>query len=164
MTDEAEEAREAKRHITFSVPDDPVLLAAFGEVSILHGHVDYMLKMFIKNLTGMTLQGTRGYTARWSSKRLREKVLKLATKLPAEDASDLSALIDRCEDLSEKRNSLIHGLIGKEGDGEHVMASDIGRFAPLPSTAEINTWAHDLENLRSEMVGFLTMVIWRLGR
>ena len=53
--EEADEAAEAKRHITFSVPDDQVLLSVFGEVAILHGHVDYMLKMFIKNLTGMTL-------------------------------------------------------------------------------------------------------------
>jgi hypothetical protein len=153
--------------VTFSIPNDPPWLAAVGEVAILHGHVDFMLKMFIKNLTGRTRQEALDFTARWSSWKLREEVLELGKKLPS-DASraGLTALMDRHKDLTDKRNSIIHALIGKEErDGEHVMASDTGAFGPRPSVEELNGWCDQLEKLRNELVKFLTRTIWlHIGR
>jgi hypothetical protein len=147
--------------VTFSIPDDPPWLAAVGEVALLHGHVDYMLKMFIKNLAGLPWQEARNHTARWSSSSLRKEVLKLGRRLPT-DASraELTALMGRHEDLSGKRHSNIHALIGKEeGDGEHVMADDTGPFGPRPSVDELNDLCDELQKLRDDLVIFLRYTI-----
>lgn len=44
--------------MTLYMPPDPDLRAAFGRVSIGYGHLDYMLRMMIKTLAGIT--GDRG--------------------------------------------------------------------------------------------------------
>lgn len=64
MKKHADEATEAKRHIVFSGPGDTEWLAAYGMVSVFHGHVDHVLKMMIKNLSGKSWQEARVYTAR----------------------------------------------------------------------------------------------------
>lgn len=166
--DQADEAQESKRNIGFSVPHDrPDFLAAFGVVAILSGHVDYLLKMMIRNLGHMPFQQARKHTARWSSSRLREKVLKLAklTNMAPASCAELTALLARCEGLSEKRNALIHGLIGEELDGNYVVASDVGRFEPLPTVGDLKDWADALIDLRGELNRFLVATIWpHVGR
>ncbi len=42
--------------ITFHVPGDKELLAAFGEVALVHEHLNHILRMTIKTLAGLTPQ------------------------------------------------------------------------------------------------------------
>lgn len=157
MNDEVDEAAEAKRHITFSVPDDPSLLAAIGELSIRHVHVDYMLKIMIKNFSGMALQPARIGLMRVPSWKLRKRVMELARDkgLPSRETALLEGLIETCRTLTSKRNRIAHGLVGKELDGDHVMAGDVGAFGPMPTLTELQQWSGQLEALRITMVDFL---------
>jgi hypothetical protein len=162
-----DEAAEAKRHIGFAIPEDSALLAAFGELAISHTQLDYVWRMMIKNLDGLAFQKAREETARVSSFRLREWVLKSAgnAALPAEDLATLQKFVNRAEALAERRNGMIHGLVGKELDGEYVIASDIGMFDVLPTAAQVTYWARCLQQLRDEANRFSAEVIWpHVGR
>jgi len=41
--------------VSFHVPKDQALLGAFGEMALCHEHMNYILKMTIKMLFGVTL-------------------------------------------------------------------------------------------------------------
>jgi hypothetical protein len=59
----------AKKSLTvgYHVPDDPALLAALGEISIKHGHLDHILKMMLLTFTGVRPQEAMDATAGESS-------------------------------------------------------------------------------------------------
>ena len=50
-----------------AVPGDTQLLQAVGEVAILHGHLDYILRVTIKTVADVSLQQALDATARAGS-------------------------------------------------------------------------------------------------
>jgi hypothetical protein len=103
---------EETRHIVFHDSTDQELLAVIGSVAMAHGHVDYMLKMAIKNFKGKSIQQARVTTARVPSWKLRRGVLNAAQEkqLPVAHMSRLEQLLERCKLASDKRNAVIHGI------------------------------------------------------
>ena len=68
-----------KLEVGFHIPvEDRELLAALGEISLLHGHIDRVMKLLIKTFSELTIQEVMDATARESSWNLREWVKKLA--------------------------------------------------------------------------------------
>ena len=60
--------------ITFHVPEDKDVLAAFGEVALRHEHMNHILKMTIKSLMDLTPAEALEATAYESSGQLRDRV------------------------------------------------------------------------------------------
>ena len=123
----------------FHVPADPEQLRAFGAVSIRHGHLDHVLRMTIKTLEGITPEQAMEKTKRIGSAKLRKWIRREALKVLGEgDAFDqLQALLSRCRDLTERRNDVIHGTIGKELDGEPQMRSEDNRWVHCLARANL---------------------------
>ena len=70
----------ATKMVTFHVPDDQELLAAFGEVALRHEHMNHILKMTIKSLAGLTPAEALAATKYEGSGQLRERIRKIARK------------------------------------------------------------------------------------
>ena len=62
----------------FHVPEDPGLLAAFGEVALRHEHLSHILRMTIKTFAGVEVNEALDATAFDGASMLRERVRKLA--------------------------------------------------------------------------------------
>jgi hypothetical protein len=135
--------------ITFHVPSDEGLLAAFGQVALRHEHMNHILKMTIKSLTGVTPAEAIAATMFESSAYLRERVRKIARKRLGEGTAlvKLQAILAQCQRLTERRNDLVHGLWAQELDGEAHVRDAYGGTKPLPTVEELRTLARELEQL-----------------
>ena len=137
-----------KKLVSFHVPDDPAVLAAFGEIALRHEHLNYILRMTLKTLAGITPAEAIAATKYESSRQLRDRVRTLARKRLGEGAPllKLQAMLTVCETLTEKRNDLVHGLWAKELDGDAHIRDAEGKARPLPTVKELQDLAKEIEN------------------
>jgi hypothetical protein len=135
--------------ITFHVPSNERLLAAFGEVALRHEHMNHILKMTIKSLTGVTPAEAVAATTFESSAQLRERVRKIARTRLGDGAAlvKLQAILANCRRLTERRNELVHGLWAEDLVGEAHVRDAYGGTKPLPTVEELRTLARELEQL-----------------
>ena len=139
--------------IMFHVPSDARLLAAFGEVALRHEHMNHILKMTIKSLTGVTPADAIAATMFESSSQLRERVRKIARKKLGDGAAlvKLQAILANCKRLTERRNELVHGLWAQELDGDAHVRDAYGDARPLPTVEELHSLARELEQLTGRL-------------
>ena len=139
--------------IAFHIPDDPALLAAFGEVALRHEHMSHILRMTMKSLAGITPLAATAATMYEGSRQLRDRAKTLARKRLGEGAPlmKLQALINACGALSDERNDLVHGLWAKELDGEAHIRNAFGKVRPLPTAQQLKDLANRIESLTSSL-------------
>jgi len=133
--------------MVFHVPDNPEWLKAFGRVSVVHTHLDHILRMLIKTLANVTVEVALNATDGEGSAALRQRIKKLAKQRLGEGAALLGVqdIVERCKRVTERRNSLIHTTIAIDWLDTEAMLYRAGRpAAPLPTT-------QDLESLEKEM-------------
>lgn len=154
--------------ISFHVPTDQSLLSAFGEVALRHEHMNHILKMTIKSLTGVTPGEAIAATMFESSAQLRDRVRKIARKRLGDGAAlvRLQALLGHCKRLTERRNELVHGLWAQELDGEAHVRDAYGGTKPLPTADELLALAREMEQLTGQfnferLEGFLKQALER---
>ena len=144
----------APRTMGFHIPEDPELLKALGTVSVCHAHLDYILKMLIKTLAGLSIEDALDATARDGSALLRDRARKLAKmKLgEGEPLLLLQAILERCGRATAQRNELIHNVIISEIDSdEAVMQTADRKRKPLPAISDLDSLASELIALRGEI-------------
>jgi hypothetical protein len=136
------------KFVRFHVPEDQALLAAFGEMSLRHEHMNYILKMTIKTLAGITLAQALAETKYKGSRQLRNRIKTLARKALGNGAARLTlqALLHTCEALTEKRNNLVHGFCAKELGGEARLSDAHGNQRPLPTVDDLHALAKAIES------------------
>jgi hypothetical protein len=83
--------------IYMHVPEDPAVVGAVGRIALRHGQLDYILRMTIKTLGGLSIQDALDATARLGSRELRERIRKLARQRLGEGAPllRLEAILQR---------------------------------------------------------------------
>ncbi len=135
--------------ITFHVPEDKELLAAFGEVALVHEHLNYILRMTIKTLAGLPPQEALDATVADGSRQLRKRINKLARQRlgEGEPLLKLQALLARCERATEKRNEFVHSVWAKELDGEPQRRGSNQQWQPLPTKKELLALAKEIQEL-----------------
>ena len=146
----------AKKKLTvgYHVPEDRELLAALGEISIRHGHLDHILKMMIRTFTELTPQEVMDATAKETSWYLRDCVKRLARSKLGTGAAlvKLQALLERCRRITERRNALIHVLCGVDEDGNPVAATeDLDTWEPFPPVPDLNALSIDIQKLVDDL-------------
>jgi hypothetical protein len=144
---------ERAKMISFHVPEDQKVLAAFGVVALRHEHMNYILKMTIKSLADLTPAEAVAATVYESSGQLRERVRKLARKRLGEGKPllKLQALLTSCKRLTDKRNELVHGLWAQELDGNAQVRNIYGSARPLPTVQELKELAKEIEELTNRL-------------
>ena len=119
--------------VTNWVPDDIELLAAIGRIAVLHGHLEYCLRMTIKSLTGVEVGESLRETELKGFKRLRCRIEKEARPGDGDKAAELLKIVDRSRAATDRRNELLHGFWCKRDGvpavrierGEKPRASDL---------------------------------------
>lgn len=147
-------------------PTDERILKAVGLVAIAHGHLEYILRMTVRTLTGMTVSDALDATQYASMRELRDNVKKLFRK-KTEDAElrlRMNALLRQAERLTEKRNKLIHRTWGESPDGQLLIKGDDHVFGPPPTPAELETLTDEIYALirqinHERMSGFINEAV-----
>jgi hypothetical protein len=105
--------------VVVDTPDDPEFLKQFARASMLHAQLDNTLKMFVRSFDKSTVEEALEYIGYQGARRLRERVSKLAAqRLGQGDAlTMIGGFMKRCEEISERRNNLLHSPIGRDRDG-----------------------------------------------
>ena len=132
-----------------AVPKDPELLGAVGKVAIHNTHLEMELKMWVKTLAGIRPDEARRALQYMPISQIRKLVVKLSKKRISDEAARLRirALIQRAAELSEIRNSLLHGYWAREmQNNDEFWLVQAGETAiPAPTT-------NDVQKLADEMV------------
>lgn len=147
------EERTQTRFIYFHLPD-PDYLAAVGGVSICHGHLDHMLRMTIKSLSDLPLDEALLATERDSSSELRDTVKRLGRIQLGKGAVPflkLCAILEKCRQVTERRNDIVHAIVGTELDGVHVVKTRSNDWEDLPPLERVNSLAVDIQRIAQEL-------------
>ena len=139
--------------ITFHVPEDKELLSALGVVTLRHEHLNHILKMTVKSISGIT-PTEASYALKYEGSRsLRQRINKLARKELGEGKAllKLQAILGRAEKVTEKRNRFIHGLWAKELDGDPGIMGVPGELHPLPTEKELEVLANEIAEITQEL-------------
>lgn len=113
-----------------------------------------MLRMTIKTLAELSVDDALDATQNNSSSALRERIRKLARQTIGEGPAllRLEAILERCHRATEKRNELIHSIVGRELDGEIAMLQKRDRtWAPVPPADDVKALAHEIISLAKEL-------------
>jgi len=139
--------------IYFNIPQDKDLLVAFGEVALRHELMNRILKMTIRTLKGITIEAALAETRFQGSKKLREQIIKLAKQKLGEGSPllKIQAIINNCEQLTNKRNEFVHGLWVSELDGDDYVRDAFGNNRSLPMVQELTELAKEIEKLTNKL-------------
>ncbi len=139
--------------MTFDIPDDPKQLQAWGEVMLRHSHLDCSLRVSIKTLTGVAIREAVDGTEFTRSTELRSRIRKLARDAlgGGEALVRFEALLERCRRVTERRNDLIHNIVGREVDGDIKMRTVDHSWRDVPSIEELNALSGEMVQLTYEL-------------
>lgn len=140
--------------MVFHIPEDPEWLQAFGRVSIVHTHLDHILRMLIKSLAGVTVEVALLATESEGSAMLRDRAKKLAKQQLGESPAFLQvqALLARCRRVTTERNDWIHTVIASDWLDTEAMRYREGRPAEsLPSVEQLDRLTEEMHQLIGEI-------------
>lgn len=157
--------------MTLDLPNNPDLLAAFGEVALRHEHLTHILRMTIKTLVNLEVGEALDATVYDGSRQLRERIRKLARQSLGEGKPllKLQALLERCRRATDKRNDLIHNIWAKELDGEPLRRSADHTWHSIPTVKELKALAKEFNDLietlnNARLHGFLSEALAKRPR
>jgi hypothetical protein len=140
--------------MAFHMPEDPAWLQAYARVALVHAQLDHILRMFIKSLAGVTVEVALAATEREGSAILRERILTLAKSRFGEGRNliQVQALVERCKQVTEKRNQWIHNIIARAQDETTEAMFKAGlKWAPQPTVREMDELTEVLYQLIGEI-------------
>lgn len=162
----AESFRRNVSMILLELPEDPKLLQAIGRVAVAHGQLEYILRMTIKVLSGLSVQEALDATSKKGVYDLRKKIKKLFEQKSANEVAKtkLDALLGKAERLSNKRNRLIHRPWAKDAHGKWVVKEEDHVWGPPPSAEELNQLAEGIWKIvidlnTARLKGFIEKVL-----
>jgi hypothetical protein len=157
--------------ITFTLPSDPVLLAAIGKIAVRHGQLDYVLRMTVKSIEGLGILDALDATERQSSSELRQRVRRLAKQKMGDGPAlvRLDALLNRSRRATDRRNELLHGLWAADLDGLELIRHEGHDWRDVPTASELESLATELEALtfqlnEARLEGFLKQALEESAR
>jgi hypothetical protein len=141
--------------VVVDTPNDPEFLKQFARASMLHAHLDNTLKMFVRSFDGTTIEEALEYIGFQGAARLRTRVAKLATEQlgEGEALTMILGFMSQCEEISERRNDLLHSPIARERDGEAFLMRARGgnTWVELPKPEVLEALADETFKLVEEM-------------
>lgn len=141
--------------LVVDTPEDPEFLKQFARASMLHAHLDNSLKMFLRSFDETNIEEALQYIGYQGAAKLRKRVAERAREQLGEGQA-LTMILDfmkRCEDISERRNDLLHSPIARERDGGtfRMRARDSNAWVELPKPAVLKALADETFKLVEEM-------------
>jgi hypothetical protein len=122
---------------------------------MLHAQLDNTLKMFIRSFDESSIDAALKYIGYQGAARLRKHVTQLATEqLGQGEALDMIlGFMKRCDDISDRRNDLLHSPIARERDGQRFYMRTRGgnTWVELPAPDVLKALADETFLLVQEM-------------
>jgi hypothetical protein len=139
--------------VMFQIPEDQELLSAFGKVALRHEQLNHILRMTIKTLAQLTHHEALDATNKDGSRKLRDRICKLARQRLGEGQSllKLLALMERCKRATEKRNEYVHRVWAKELDGDFKMQGSDHEWKPIPTRQELIKLSEEILELVKDL-------------
>jgi hypothetical protein len=141
--------------LVVDTPNDPEFLKQFACASMLHAHLDNTLKMFVRSFDKATIEEALEYIGYQGAAKLRKRVARLAMEQlgDGEALTMILGFMKRCEEISERRNDLLHSPIARERDGEtfHMRARRGNTWVELPKPEALEALANETFKLVQEM-------------
>jgi hypothetical protein len=142
--------------VTKWLPEDAALLAAIGRVAVLHGQLDYCLRMTVKSLEGVSVGKALRDTEGKGPGELSTKIRKVAGG-DGDVPEPLREILNRARLATDRRNKLLHGFWCKRLDGTPGIRTEHGtkprsvEFGPIPTIAELEDLANELDQVEGEL-------------
>lgn len=127
--------------------------AALGVVAIRHGHLEYILKMTVKSLCGLSIEEALKETNKLNAARLRKRIESEAQAI-LKEGDTLEWLIEmlrRSWQASDLRNTVIHNIWAKELDGPLLMQNDDYTWRPAPTVQELQLLSDEIQAITKEI-------------
>jgi hypothetical protein len=141
--------------VVVDTPNDPEFLKQFARASMLHAHLDNTLKMFVRSFDRTTIEEALEYIGYQGAAKLRKRVARLATEQlgEGEALTMILGFMKRCEEISERRNDLLHSPIARERDGVafFMRARGGNTWVGLPKPDMLEALADETFKLVQEM-------------
>jgi hypothetical protein len=141
--------------LVVDTPNDPEFLKQFARASMLHAHLDNTLKMYLRSFVCTTIEEVLRYVGYQGAAKLRARITKLACEQLGEgDAlAKISEFMRRSNDISERRNDLLHSPIARERDGQgfRMRARGGNNWVELPQPAVLQELADETFELVDQM-------------
>lgn len=140
--------------MTLYVPEDKAMLAAYGELTILHEHLILALRMTIKTLANLGVKEALDATAPENTSGLRDRIRKLAKQRLGEGEAllKLQAIIEECRQATEKRNSYVHDVVMQDSNGEPWRRGKDHILKPLPTEEDLKILNAEIQRLANELI------------
>jgi hypothetical protein len=152
--------KKIKPLIRLSLPEDKALLEAAGRAALAHAHLEHVLRLTIKTLSGMRQRDTLITMNKVSVHNVREviqhlfaeKVQNKGWKLQrAKDAKAILAkMLDKAAKASGRRNKCIHRPWAKDQNGQLYSKNDAHQWSSPPTAADLKKLANDILEVASE--------------
>jgi hypothetical protein len=154
---------------TWEIPDQPELLVAVGKVAISQGQLDYVLRMTLKSLLGLSNEEVLDATRLQGSQQLRARVRKLAEQRFGESETLilLDVLLTRTRRASDRCADLLHSLWASDFGFDTASEQERERRRQRwPASTELEELADELAALALEIndariSGFLNIALLR---
>lgn len=147
--------QEVANMIVPSLPQDPQVRAAIGDVAVRHGQLDYALRMMVKSISGIGLDPALDATEGKSSRDLRQLIRKMAKKKLGAASNSfllLEALLTRAQRVTQQRNELLHGLWAFDLDEGRDRFRHKGRaWGKTPETDELEALANETAQIAADL-------------
>jgi len=150
MTNEAQ-----PQFMMFRIPKDAAILESLGRISLLHGHLDHMLRMTIKSIAGVEVEDAVDATIYEGSSSLRQRIRRLARARLGDGPAliRLQAILTRAKHATEKRNELLHSVWAgpAHDDGDAQLRTAERTWKPMPTVDELRTLEAELASVTAEL-------------
>jgi hypothetical protein len=130
------------------LPDEETC-RAIGAVVVAHGHLNHILIRTIRTFAALPVDDVEFNLDRKKMPHLRQQIDTLARdRLGDSEAYDwLRELLDRCEQVTEARNTLVHDLWSKDLDDGAIYLVGIGGRQLAPPATSIMDLADAITSL-----------------
>ena len=143
------QVRTASGFVTLELPKDHELLIAAGRVALRHGQLEYMLRLVVKTLAGLTINEAMDATREHKNWEVRDEIKKLISQKTKDRSLILKAraLLGESGRLSDRRNELLHKPWAIGEDGTVVVKSADHAWVHGTSTKDLNGLADQILEL-----------------
>jgi hypothetical protein len=135
------------------IPGSMNVQAALGVLVVRHGHLEYILRMTIKSLCGLSIHDALIDTNKQGAKRLRERIEKEAESRLGQCAAleKLLKLLRRSWKASDERNLYVHNVWARELDGPLKIQSEDFSWMGAPTAQELERLSDEIKDITDEL-------------
>lgn len=135
------------------IPRNENIQAILGVLVVRHGHLEYILRMTIKSLCGLSIHDALTDTRKQGVAILRSRIEKEAKDRLGQCVAlkKLLKWLRRSWKASDERNLYVHGLWARELDGPLQIQKEDFSWMPAPTTQELEILSNEIKNITDEL-------------